>query len=287
MLREDIRLAIRDINNLPTLPTVVVRIIEVAQDRGANAKQLAEIVSNDQSVFARILKLANSAFYGFSRQITNITQAVVVLGFDTVKSLALSISAFDSLAKFSHQTNFDREAFWVHSIGCGMVAKTIGKEIGLRESGTLFVAGLLHDLGKVILDTYFREQYDVAVQEMIQAGRSTADVEIEMLNIDHAEVGGWLAARWKFPEILVSPIAYHHNPGAANEAHLQSTLIIHLANILTKRLDIGLCYESTVPEPSDLVEAHLNLREEDLERLMGELGGIKEEIDEFFQYLNG
>lgn len=285
--REDIRLAIRNIQNLPTLPTVVVRIMEVAQDRGSNAKQLAEIVSNDQSVFARVLKLANSAFYGFSRQITNITQAVVVLGFDTVKSLALSITTFDSLSKLSQESSLDRETFWFHSIGTGMVAKAIGKELGLRDTGSLFVSGLLHDLGKVILDTYFQEHYAVVIDRLVAEGRAPREVEHEVLDIDHAEVGGWLAARWRFPESLVAPIAHHHNPGSADESRLQETLTIHLANILTKRLEIGLAYETAIPEPDELVYSYLNVTPEVIDRIMEDLGGAQDEIDEFFQYLNG
>lgn len=287
MLREDIRLAIRNIRNLPTLPAVVLRIMEVAQDRESSAKQLAEIVSNDQSVFARVLKLANSAFYGFSRQISNITQAVVVLGFDTVRSLALSVSTFDSLSRADSESRFDREGFWVHSIGAGMAARAIGGAMGSCDSGNLFVAGLLHDVGKVILDSHFREYYGIAVERLMVERRPTVEVEREVLDIDHAEVGGWIAARWRFPDALVAPIAHHHRPEAADWTGLEQTLIVHLANILVKRMKIGLCYEATAPEPSELVYSRLGLKPDVLPQVMEELDGAREEIDEFFMYLKG
>lgn len=127
MDREDIRLGIRNIKNLPTLPIIVSRVLEVADDSGASANELAEIVARDMSVSAKVLNLANSAFYGFSRRITTIPQAVVVLGFETVRSLALSVSVFESLNSSQDAASFDREAFWVHSIGCGTVSRITAK----------------------------------------------------------------------------------------------------------------------------------------------------------------
>jgi putative nucleotidyltransferase with HDIG domain len=217
MDREDIRLGIRNIKNLPTLPVIVSRILEVADDSGSSANELAELVARDMSVSAKVLNLANSAFYGFSRRITTIPQAVVVLGFDTVRSLALSVSVFETLKPDTDEVSFDREAFWIHSIGCGTAARLIAKELSYRDTGTFFVAGLLHDLGKVILDTYFSAQYSEVIAEMVEEERSALDAETDILDIDHAEVGSWLATRWKFPEILVTPIAAHHNLMAAEE----------------------------------------------------------------------
>ena len=287
MDREDVRMAIRNIKNLPTLPVIVTRILEVADDSGSSANELAEIVSHDMSVSAKVLNLANSAFYGFSRRITTIPQAVVVLGFDTVRSLALSVSVFESLSTPSTKVSFDREAFWIHSIGCGSAARLIAKALEFRDTGTFFVAGLLHDLGKVILDTYFSDQYQEVVEDMIEEERSALDAETDILDIDHAEVGGWLAARWKFPEVLVAPIACHHNLMAAEEQHLKETVVVHLANILTKRTKIGLCYESEISAPSDMVQSVLKLSSSHVARIGKELVDEKGQINEFFSYLSG
>lgn len=287
MDREDIRLGIRNIKNLPTLPVIVSRILEVADDSGSSANELAELVARDMSVSAKVLNLANSAFYGFSRRITTIPQAVVVLGFDTVRSLALSVSVFDTLSKNSDEVSFDREAFWIHSIGCGTASRLIAKELGYRDTGTFFVAGLLHDLGKVILDTYFSEQYAEVVEEMVEEERSALDAETDILDIDHAEVGAWLATRWKFPEILVTPIAAHHNLMAAQEEFVKEALVVHLANILTKRAGIGLCYESSIPDPSGEVEKELKLSSAQIAKIEKDLLGERDQINEFFSYLSG
>ncbi len=287
MDREDIRLGIRNIKNLPTLPIIVSRVLEVADDSGSSANELADIVSRDMSVSAKVLNLANSAFYGFSRRITTIPQAVVVLGFDTVRSLALSVSVFETLKQSEGDVSFDREAFWIHSIGCGTAARLIAKGLRFRDTGTFFVAGLLHDLGKVILDTYFNELYQEVVEEMVEEERSALDAETDILDIDHAEVGGWLAARWKFPEVLVAPIANHHNPMAAEDALFKETLIVHLANIVIKREGIGLCYETEIPDPSDLVESELKLSDEQVGGFQEELRSEKDQITDFFNQLTG
>lgn len=287
MDREDIRLGIRNIKNLPTLPVIVSRILEVADDSRSSANELAELVARDVSVSAKVLNLANSAFYGFSRRITTIPQAVVVLGFDTVRSLALSVSVFEALTKNSGKISFDREAFWIHSIGCGTASRLIAKELGYRDTGTFFVAGLLHDLGKVILDTYFGEQYAEVVTEMVEEERPALEAETDILNIDHAEVGAWLAVRWKFPEILVAPIAAHHNLLAAEEKYIKEAAVVHLANILTKRAGIGLCYESSIASPSDMVRMHLKLTGSQIAKIEKDLRGEKAQINEFFSYLSG
>ncbi|MCZ6635762.1 MAG: HDOD domain-containing protein [bacterium] len=287
MDREDIRLGIRNIRNLPTLPVIVSRILEVADDSGSSANELAGLVARDMSVSAKVLNLANSAFYGFSRRITTIPQAVVVLGFDTVRSLALSVSVFESLSRNEGDVSFDREAFWIHSIGCGTASRLIAKELGYRDSGTFFVAGLLHDLGKIILDTYFSEQYSEVVKEMVEEERPALEAETDILNIDHAEVGAWLAVRWKFPEILVTPIAAHHNLLAAEEEFVKEAVIVHLANILTKRAGIGLCYETDIAAPSDMVASDLKLTNDQISKIEGDLEGERDQINEFLSYLSG
>ena len=167
MDREEIKLAIRNIKNLPTLPIIVTRILRVATDSGSSANELAELISRDMSVSAKVLNLANSAFYGFSSRIATIPQAVVVLGFGTVRSLALGVSVFDTMHQAAGGKSFDREAFWIHSIGCGTACKLIARTLGQKDIGTPFVAGLLHDLGKLIPGH--------ALPRTVRAGGSEAD----------------------------------------------------------------------------------------------------------------
>ena len=286
MDREDIRLSIRNIKTLPTLPVIVTRVLEVTDSANASANELGDVIANDVSLSAKVLNLANSAFYGFTRRITTIRQAVVVLGFDTVRSLALSVSVFDALKGSNGHVSFDREAFWMHSVGCGTAARLVGKLVGCRDTGTLFVAGLLHDLGKVILDTYFHDLYQEVVEDMVAEGRPATEVERDLLDIDHAEVGGWLAERWSFPAVLVAPIAHHHDPMSSGAEHLRETLIVHLSNILVKRHGIGLCYETVPQRLSREVASELQLNRERVTSLRESLDKEREHITEFLGQLS-
>jgi len=285
--REGIRLDLRNIRNLKTLPVIAIRIQEVATDAGASANQLAEVVAQDQATSAKVLSLANSAFYGFSRKISTIRQAVVVLGFDTIRSLALSVAVYDTFSEPSGVVNFDREAFWMNSIGCGTASRLVAKEMELRDRGTYFSAGLLHDLGKIILDMHSSDQYRDVVAQVAASGRPARDVELELLDIDHSEVGGLLAQQWKFPEVLVNPISFHHDPLSANPEFLRETLVVHLGDILARRADIGMGTESRVPEPVDLVYSELGLSDDQIDRIEVDLEEEKDPILEFLSLLSG
>ena len=285
MDREDIRLGIRNIKNLPTLPVIVSRILEVADDSGSSANELAELVARDMSVSAKVLNLANSAFYGFLRQITTIPQAVVVLGFDAVRGLALGVSVYETLPMATSEDSFDREAFWIHSIGCGTAARIIASALGYRDTGTFFVAGLLHDLGKVVLDKYFDEQYQQVVHQMLTEGKGSVSAEEEVLKVNHAEVGGWLAFRWRFPDILVGAIEHHHSPTSVEARFVRDMMVVYLANILTKQADIGLQYEKLDPD-YELVQKHLELTPEKVAGLASELLEQRDGIMQIFSYLS-
>ena len=140
----------------------------------------------------------------------------------------------------------------------------------------------------MILDTYFSEQYAEVVEEMVEEERSALDAETDILDIDHAEVGAWLAQRWKFPEILVTPIAAHHQfEWRPKKQFIKEAVIVHLANILTKRAGIGLCYESSVPAPSGEVEKELKLSNEQIAKIEKDLLDERDQINEFFSYLSG
>lgn len=285
MDRDEIRLTIRNIKNLPTLPGVASRILEVTQDTESNAMELADIVINDPAVSARVLNLANSSFYGFSQRITTIPQAVVVLGFDMIRSLALGVSVFQTLDSAPDTPSFERDAFWLHAIGCGTAAKIVARELDIRDEGTLFVAGLLHDLAKIILDMHFSDEYAEVIKAAEATSRPSYLVEQELMGVDHAEIGAWLAFRWKFPDLLVNPIAGHHDLSLAEDDFLRESTIVHLANNLAKRAGIGLVFENPVPAPDERVQSVLHLTPDRVNRIADELAGEQERIAEFFSYL--
>ena len=228
----------RSIIGLPTLPTVITQMIGLIDNPKTSAREVSQLISTDQALTAKILKLANSAFYGFSREIGTVNHAVVVMGFETVKSLGLSVSVLERFAAGNAQTSFDRQKFWEHSIACGVAARLLADRLRYRVQGEAFAAGILHDIGKLILSQYFTEEFEQILSLTCDEGLYIGKAEKHVLGVTHAEIGLWLAEKWNLPNKLVTAIAYHHKPGSlGQDAELAS--LIHLADFLCRREKIG------------------------------------------------
>ena len=228
----------RSIIGLPTLPTVITQMIGLIDNPKTSASEVSQLISTDQALTAKILKLANSAFYGFSREIATVNHAVVVLGFDTVKSLGLSVSVLERFAAGNAQTSFDRQKFWEHSIACGVAARLLADRLRYRVQGEAFAAGILHDIGKLILSQYFTEEFEQILTLTRDEGLHIGKAEKLVLGVTHAEIGLWLAEKWNLPDQLVMAIAYHHKPGRLDQDPKLASLI-HLADFLCRREKIG------------------------------------------------
>lgn len=229
----------QSIIGLPTLPTVITQMIGLIDNPKTSARDVARLIATDQALTAKILKLANSAFYGFPRKISTVNHAVVVLGFETVKSLGLSVSVLERFAGGgSGETSFDRQRFWEHSIACGVATRLLSNKLRYRVPGEAFAAGILHDIGKLILSQYFSEEF-AQVMAMVQEQEIyIGKAEEAILGVTHAEIGCWLAEKWNLPKQLVDAIAFHHAPGRLERgAELPS--LVHLADFLARRERIG------------------------------------------------
>jgi HD-like signal output (HDOD) protein len=201
--------------NLPTLPTVVSRMIEIVDNPKTSALSLARLISMDQSLTARILKLANSAYYGFSQEITTVNRAIVIIGFITVREMGLSLSILDVFKNNPNSALFDVSRFWEHSIGCGVAARMIARRFGMALVGEAFVAGLLHDIGKIVLNQYAPKEFE-EIMTLVAEGKVDLDrAEEAILGTSHAQIGGWLAAKWRLPSIIADSIRFHHAPWEA------------------------------------------------------------------------
>ena len=286
--RDEIRALLLNIKDLPTLPTVVARIFEVVGQEKSGARDLASVISHDQSISAKVLNLANSAFYGFSRRVRTIDQAVVLLGFNTVKGLALSASVFKTLSDIDiGEIAFDRRQFWIHAIACAVGAKLIARQLRWADTETPFVAGVLHDVGKVVMDGYLHDLYvDVVIRASFEE-KPVYQIEKEELHLDHAEVGGWLTERWHFPDELVDPIRYHHHSISAGQDDADLIAAVHLADTLAKREGIGLAYESQTTAATRSAMGKLKVRDEDFDSYGVTLRAQREEIEQFFSTLSG
>jgi putative nucleotidyltransferase with HDIG domain len=260
--------------SLPTLPTVVSKMIELVDNPKTSAASLARLISTDQALTAKILKLANSAYYGFPREISTVNMAIVVLGFNTVKDMGLSLSVFEVFKDAEGGKAFDVSKFWEHSIGCGAASRMVARRVKYRFVGEAFVAGLLHDIGKVILNQYVHKEFVEIIALEASGGLTLEQAEEKIIGTGHPQVGSWLAEKWNLPKIIVESIAFHHDPW---EAKTEPVLvaIVSVANYLCHLCSIGNSGRANPVKPDRRTweifqKAMVPLDEADLENLATE-----------------
>ncbi len=218
-------LSIRD---LPTFPSTAIEVMRLAGDSESSAVELSKIIAKDPPLAVRILKLANSPYYGFARRISTIEWAIVALGFETLRETVLSLTMID-LFRGPALKHFDPRRFWRHADDTATAARALAKEIKYRLPGEAYTAGLLHDIGLLVLYKYFRDDFE-EIQRLIYDGNlQPSQAELAIVGVTHADVGAWLADRWSFPSYFVEAIRYHHNPAFA-EVNPTLTSIVHVAN---------------------------------------------------------
>jgi len=235
--RENLKEKIQNIIQLPALPNHAIEIINMIDDPNITASALGSVVSKDQVLTAKVLKIANSPFYGFSKRIATIDFAIIVLGFDTLKEVVMSISLISSLNKKLAQ-EFNSIEFWNHSISCGVISRALARNYGYRVIGEVFIAGLLHDIGILIVNQYFYKEYKEIIKLINENNINILQAEEIVFGVTHAEIGSWLAEKWNFPDQLVESIAHHHNPNDSSE-YKEIVSIIHKADFLCQKYKIG------------------------------------------------
>jgi putative nucleotidyltransferase with HDIG domain len=246
--KEYLKKITQTIINLPTLPTVVAKMLELIDDPRSSARSLTRLVNTDQVLTARILKLANSAFYGFPNPISTINLAVVVLGFDTIKNLGLSVAVISRFARAKSDGELlDYSRFWEHSVGVGVASRMLARRLGLRAiEGEAFVAGLIHDIGKVILSQYQTVRYSECLHMAHSQEMLLTRAEEQVFEVNHAEVGSWLARKWNLPPALVEAIRLHHVPLTA-KVRPELCALVHFGDILARAARVGSGGDPLVP----------------------------------------
>jgi HD-like signal output (HDOD) protein len=235
---------VRDAGPLASLPAVHSRLSEALADPLASATAIAAIIAEDAGLAARLLRLVNSPFYSFARPIDTVSRAVVLVGTRQIGDLALATC----IMRMFHgiPTHFvDMEAFWLHGLATGVAARVIAMRRGETHVESLFVAGVLHDVGRLLI---YRAVPDLA-REMLRSrreGELLVEVERELLGFDHADVGGVLLSAWKLPERLQAAVACHHRPESDTRASRESATV-HVADIVAHALEVGTSGERLVP----------------------------------------
>lgn len=227
------------VNDMPVLPSRVKKIIELTEDPDSTIEDLEKEILMDQSLTSRILKLANSAHYGYPRKINTVSQATILLGFKTIKSMALASTINKMMALELKGYALEKNDLWTQSQTCAIISRYIAKEIRFSDPETAYIGGLLRDIGKTILNYYVEKEYNAIVNKVEYDNLSFLEAEEEILRFNYAQVGEKIAEKWNFPKDLVETIGLHHTP---EKSTINPTLvsIVHIADAITMMMGISI-----------------------------------------------
>lgn len=245
--------------SLPALPATVTAVMAVTADPESSANDLMQVILKDQTMCSTILKVANSAFFGIPRGVSTIERAVVVLGYGEIRNIVIGKALFSSFPKLNKENKNTVNLFWEHAFTCGLAAKIMGDHLHLPAS-ELFIAGLIHDIGKLVMLMAFPNDYPVLQELSNPCNLDNCAEERAKYSITHDKVGLQLAERWLLPEQLCMAIGFHHSPQLA-PSFKQYPLIVQIADILSlmychsdsmKRDDVEKIFVDFLPETSTL-----------------------------------
>lgn len=236
-----------NVRNLPTLPMVANNVIQLTQNPESTAFEIAEAISQDQTLASKVLRTANSAYYGFPKKITTIHYAIVVLGLNNIKNIVLSTSIMERFPNTDNSSAFDRTEFWKHSLLCGIICKNISEHMGLKNLEEMFMCGLLHDFGKLILDSLFHDEFVQALDLAKKEDSTLIAAEHKIFSFNHSGVGALVLKKWSFPPSLIKAVEFHHFP-SENPNSFRTASIVHVADYLCRRIGIGSGGDQVLPK---------------------------------------
>jgi len=248
------------ISNLPSLPAVVIELLASLDQEDVNIHVLTQKIAQDQALTAKTLRLANSSFYGMAHQVGTIQEAIAILGFRTVRSLATTAALIGTFAGSTH-ANFNVTPFWRHAIATAVCARELAVHLNINPEQA-YTTGLLHDIGRLVLVTQFKPNYEATMIHRNQHDCSLLEAELTVLSIDHAAVGLALTRHWKFPEAMQQAVACHHTPQVHGMEPL--SLVIFAANAIAHALDLSKDVDDLVPPIATDLWKQLGLNEKTL-----------------------
>jgi putative nucleotidyltransferase with HDIG domain len=263
---KDIKDVLKKINKLPPMPEVVSKMLRISHDTAVSAKEVVELVKYDQSITANVLRLCNSSYYSLPRNIASLNEAVVMLGNKTLYNIIFASFSEGMLNKKNEGYLMEKGNLWKHSLSCAILAKEIALKVNYKDEQLAYSAGLMHDVGKMVLDDFILENSDAILKKVREQDTDFNEIEEDIIGISHAEAGAILAENWKFPKAIISAIGYHHTPDKAKEDE-DVVCIVHIADALSFMFGFGDGIDGLAYHLSDNALKKLNLTEKDLYKL--------------------
>lgn len=277
---------LKRIRDIPSLPDVVNKILSLISQPNTPASEVARLISYDPGLTSKVLRMVNSAAYGFQRQISSIQHGIMILGFNNVRGLVLSASIFKLFEGHTHPGGLNHKQFWEHSLGTAIAARVLAKALCVPDADDIFSAAMLHDIGKVVLDVYFGPEYakvllEARKQHTSMHGAAFRHLEESVMGLTHTSIGGQLAVKWKLPMTITEVIQHHHQPDQAQNCEAMVYLVALADEMAVLQYEkAGVFYlEHFTPELLD----YFNLEEDSLKELMAIL---KEDIHSAQDLLN-
>jgi putative nucleotidyltransferase with HDIG domain len=277
---------LRSLKNLPPFPMVAQRALLLVNKSEVSIQELVEVVKFDPGITANILRIANSAYFGLRREIHSLHQALLLLGTQELLKIIIASGATRLFANSVPGYFSERQGLWRHSVSCGLMADLLGRELTLADRTVSFTAGLLHDIGKIVLSLFVDQKFTEIMAAVENQGISFHEAEKLVLGVNHAEIGGEMARIWDFPDRLRLVITHHHlgRPDAFAD---DLVLLIYLADIMVLMFGQDLGNEGLAYAGYPEVLRHFNLRERDLEKILLHFGSVWNEAQVFFGLMGG
>ncbi len=272
---------VRRVEEIPALPQYAHKVLKLTEDPSTTVTELSEAISRDHALAAKVLRMANSAYYGYARRIYTIGDAVIILGFGTVRNLVMAASIYHVMDRELPGYVLARGELWKQSIVCALMARKLARRCSYDNPEKAFVAGLMHDIGKIILNTYLSEAFAVILDKVNKEKVPFMTAEEEVLGFNHAVVGGKVAEKWNLPEELVEAISLHHNPGGARISPAL-TAIAHLTDVACMTMGVGLGADGLLYPYDGYALKVLRITHPDLEEIISEVSDSMFDVDSLF-----